>query len=559
MQHLDGLLADERAPLLCHICHTLLQTVECLLVAGEQLGMTAIEILGKDAYHGLFVEQQVAEVEQLEQQLAMVFLLQHGQHADAAARIVVLPDDIGIYIVVVDDGILGNGRRQHQPFERAAAAQRHIHLSGGKRHAGIDDSPLERQSLTFVNGDGPRQAQRILAEGADAIGFYLACLLVQFVLGVLPLQRFHVDGCRVALTEHADTTLSEPGHTAYTTVIVALLPSGVVLDKHHLRALFQLERLTSGIGQFGEGTLDVGLVVEDTRGEFLQFAVVIPVGAVVVRGQADIAILWPRDEVALVTLVESVEHRRVGMAVANGIEQRDERVVLLTEHTAQFDGHIVDLRQCLRTEEERCGVIRSEHLLILGGHHGRQLLQVANHEQLHSAEGFAMVAETAQHRVHGIEQVAAHHRHLVDDKQVERGNDATFLAPEVELALDGGIGHIGRERQLEERVDGHATGIDGGHARGCYHDESFARAFDHGLEESGLARSGLAGEENAAAGMLDKVPGCAKLVVTYGLSRCVLFFDRCVCCHSYYIIRCPMPVECHTTSAAREDNHCSRC
>ena len=104
-------------------------------------------------------------------------------------------------------------------------------------------------------------------------------------------------------------------------------------------------------------------------------------------------------------------------------------------------GHIVNLRQCLRTEEVGRVVIRAEHPFVFGRHHGRQLLQVADHQQLHATEGLVAVTETTQYTVDGIEEVATHHRYLIDDQQVERRDDLPFLFAEVELALDLGIGH----------------------------------------------------------------------------------------------------------------------
>ena len=51
---------------------------------------------------------------------------------------------------------------------------------------GIDDGALERETLALVNGDGPCQPKRILAEDALYLGLYLVCLGIDGIVGVFP-------------------------------------------------------------------------------------------------------------------------------------------------------------------------------------------------------------------------------------------------------------------------------------------------------------------------------------------------------------------------------------
>lgn len=71
----------------------------------------------------------------------------------------------------------------------------------------------------------------------------------------------------------------------------------------------------------------------------------------------------------------------------------------------------------------------------------RELLEVADKEQLYATKGLGVVAETSQYRVDGVEHIAPHHRDLVDDEQVERADDLPLLLAEVETALDMSVGH----------------------------------------------------------------------------------------------------------------------
>ena len=202
------------------------------------------------------------------------------------------------------------------------------------------------------------------------------------------------------------------------------------------------------------------------------------------------------------------------------IEDTNERIVLLTVHFFQLDGDVFYLLQGLRAEEVGRIVIGLEHRLVFRCDHGRQLLQVTDHQQLYTAEGLVSVAEAPEYGVDGIEQVAAHHRDLVDDQQVERGDDAAFLLAEVELALDAGIGHEGRERQLEEGVDGDTAGIDGCHTCGRHNDRAFLALFYDGLQEGGLSRTCLARKEDAATCVLYEVPCIAQSLVLIVNSDC---------------------------------------
>ena len=204
------------------------------------------------------------------------------------------------------------------------------------------------------------------------------------------------------------------------------------------------------------------------------------------------------------------------------VEQTDEGVVLLAVHLVELDGDVFGLGEGFRPEEIGSVVVGVEQCLILGSHHRGELLQVANHEQLHAAEGQVSVAEPAQHGVDGVEQVAPHHGNLVDDEQVERCDDAPFVTAEVELALDMGVGHEGTERQLKEGVDGDTASVDGGDTRWCHDDRPLARPFHHSLQKSGLSRSGFSCEKNAPARVFHKIPGSAQLCVLLHVS----FFNQ---------------------------------
>ena len=197
------------------------------------------------------------------------------------------------------------------------------------------------------------------------------------------------------------------------------------------------------------------------------------------------------------------------------IQHIEESHVFLTKHLAQQDRHIFYLLEGLRTEEIRRVVIGFQQCLILWGNHWRQLLQIANHQQLHPAKRFVMITISSQHGVDGIEQIASYHRDLVDNQQVERGDDTSFLLAEIKLALNARIGHVWRKRQLKERVDGHTARIDGGYTSRRYNNRSFLTLFNNSLQKGGLACASLTCQEDTSSRVLYEIPRSAQFIICF--------------------------------------------
>jgi hypothetical protein len=71
------------------------------------------------------------------------------------------------------------------------------------------------------------------------------------------------------------------------------------------------------------------------------------------------------------------------------------------------------------------------------------------------------------------------------------------------------------EGELEERVEGDAARVDGGHAGGGGDDHLLGQAFLERAQEGGLAGARLAGQEEVAAGVLHVGEG----QVQFGIGR----------------------------------------
>ena len=124
-----------------------------------------------------------------------------------------------------------------------------------------------------------------------------------------------------------------------------------------------------------------------------------------------------------------------------------------------------------------------------------------------------MVAETPQHGIDGIEQVAAHHTDFVDYENVKGAQNLAFLLAEVISVLAHAVGNVWGKGQLEEGMDGNSAGIYGCHARRRDYNHTLAALGGKTLQECCLAGSGLTGKENAFTRVLNEVPCVVQLFV----------------------------------------------
>ena len=167
------------------------------------------------------------------------------------------------------------------------------------------------------------------------------------------------------------------------------------------------------------------------------------------------------------------------------------------------------LLQGMTAKEVRRAVILTQQCPLAILHHGSQLAEVTNHEQLHPTERAVAVLMQAQHRINLIQKVGPHHGNLVNHKKVQRTDDILLLLAETELLILGverATRDIGCQRELEERVYRHPSGIDGSHTRGCHHHHALGRTLLELAQEGSLARTCLAREKHIHARALHKLP-----------------------------------------------------
>ena len=178
-----GILDTE---LLGYFRHFVVKTFHFLLTGCELLGKELVQVFvyqphipPQSLLHGL-------EIEQARQQFQEIGLLQ-GTEAFLVRLVSPCLHREGIYCMVTDNGLCRKRGTEHHSLQCLAAAQSHIGLPMRKGGTGINHGTFKRQSLAFVNGNRPRQLQRILPECSFNIFCNLLGFLIKHVFGIRPL------------------------------------------------------------------------------------------------------------------------------------------------------------------------------------------------------------------------------------------------------------------------------------------------------------------------------------------------------------------------------------
>ena len=334
---------------------------------------------------------------------------------------------------VLDDGRGGNGGAEHQAFERLTTREGDVGLPVGESALHVDDGALEGEALALVHGDGPGGTEGILREGAVDHFFDLIGALVEDVAGVVPRFARHVDEYAAFVGADGDFIAVETHHLAEHAVEIVVVARHAVANEHDLRAAFEHEPIGRGVRRFGELVFDFGVVGESGGGERSHFGPVDGIGLVVVRDETHVGFAFGRTEMGHVARIELGEHGGVEAVAAHGVEEPQERVVRLSIDGLQFDGDEGRLAQGVAGKEVLGVVVARQQFAIFVLDYGRELLQIADEQQLHAAERTCGVAVATQGGVDTVEQVGAHHGDFVDDDEIETANEAALAIGHAKL------------------------------------------------------------------------------------------------------------------------------
>ncbi len=478
-----------------------------------------LEMLAPCALGHLKQIEYMVEVEHVLDQAQRVGA-RHLRHLRLVGRQNLLRVEIRVDGVVALDRRFRQGAFEHKPLERAASRQGHVGLPVGECQRGVDDGAVERQALALVDGYGPGRLEGNLAEHAVDLAHHLVALGLDDEADVLPLKRRDLYLLACVDGRHPHPFVGNGGHNAHHAVEELSVPTRVVLEKHHLRPLLEQKLGVGRIHALGEIALDLG--VEHV---WLAFKLPHPHGVdvggeTVVGGEPHISLLVGRVEPGDAARVEPCQRVVVEPVLPHGVEQVEESGVALAVDSCQLDRDVVEFREGVRVEEIWRAVVLGHDLALRLDHHGGQLLEVADQQQLHAAERLVRTADAAQGVVDGVEQVGADHRHLVDHQQVEPADDLQLILAESHLlTFASHPGHERSEVELEERVQRHAAGVDGGDSRGGGHHHALAARRLQVAQECGLSRAGASGQEEAPARLLDNSAGEVELAVGFHQAR----------------------------------------
>ena len=216
--------------------------------------------------------------------------------------------------------------------------------------------------------------------------------------------------------------------------------------------------------------------------QFGQLAFVQFVRQTVMGRQGNMEILVRIPKPRIIPPVKQRTTLRSQLILTHFIQQLHERLILLAEHMIQLHINRLQLLHHLRLKEIRSVVILPHRLFIIAPrHYRRQLKQVADHHQLHTAERLIFaVFVSPQDGVYRIQYIRPNHTDLVDDQHLQMVNQIPF-ALRKSLFCKQLLVRLRRRNkcpngQLKERMNGHSAGIDCRHT-GRSHNHHILRSL----------------------------------------------------------------------------------
>ncbi len=411
-----------------------------------------------------------------------------------------------------------DGRFQDQSLEARAAAEGDINLAVGEcPPADVDDDVPERLALALVDGDRPGQLDRVLNERPDGLAddgvlfrVVREAVEVPFVGGDFhPLAVLEIDGDPVVPALLPEDS-GDPADRA-----IDPAAGRVVVQQHHLGSGLDFEVFVGRERGALEFPLDDRLIGIEPAGQEGELFPVAGGGQVVGARQGHIKIVLGRDELRVVPGVELLQVFRPGGPVADGVEQGDEAGVGLAIDFFELDEFQAEgiPQKTVGGEEVRRFVMEGEEGFFHSGDDRRQLVEIADEDQLQAAERPAGLRTVqAEEFFDAIEKIGPDHRDFVDDDGVELSEQGRPLGIlfRVDFAnLDQGDVRL----EAAERMDGLPADVQGGDARRGEDSDLLERRFPEVLEKGGFSGPGFPGDENGPGRLLHPVKGLPELVV----------------------------------------------
>ncbi len=156
---------------------------------------------------------------------------------------------------------------------------------------------------------------------------------------------------------------------------------------------------------------------------------------IVMGSQLDISFLFRRVEIRNVPTVQFIQQSFITTVLPNTVQHIQKVSITLTIHRFQFKRTIFRLSQCTTGKEIRSIIVAVQHLPLFIFYHWGKLLQIANHQQLHTTEGFTAITKTSQYIVYRIQKISTHHTDFINHQQVYTTHNVEFIFSETETIL----------------------------------------------------------------------------------------------------------------------------
>ena len=344
--HLAVLYAEP----LCHVHELRAYGVGVKLILHDELGIGALEVTRQQVEHTTEDVHERTEVVQFVHDGEKIVALQRA-YLFRCRRMLYGVCGVFVHGTVTDDGAVRERSAEHQSFERAASAERHVCLTMREGTLHVDDGMVEGQSLALVHRNRPSQLHRILTERAVHLLRYLVGALVNDVACIVPLLHTHVDDGSAVACADREALVVTALHGSEHAVIESLVLRRVILDEHHLRTFLQRQRLLCWEEHVRELAFHLGIVRIFLAGEQSHLTVVLLLCLIVMCGQTYVSVFRLWLESAYVARVERLQHGVVRTIVSHLVEEFEEACVALTIHLLQFHYGIARLAKRKRGEE----------------------------------------------------------------------------------------------------------------------------------------------------------------------------------------------------------------
>ena len=179
----------------------------------------------------------------------------------------------------------------------------------------VQNQPVERQTLAFVNRYRPCEFQRYLREASHLFLFYFLGLLVDAVLKILPCHRRHLYNF-VATLYLKPVILIVTHYSSNFSVEISLLRRRVVFHEHHLGTDFQFKLEFGRIRCLREVAKHFCRKLQRFGFQRVNFALVYLIHLTVMRHQGDVTGILVGLEIRMIVAVQDVQALCVEAVVA---------------------------------------------------------------------------------------------------------------------------------------------------------------------------------------------------------------------------------------------------